>query len=136
MITLKGRYAPARLFSAHFSPLKASIKLTALSGYYVRSLSSAIVTRKQRAMRTKAVSFELFTLPSTNAGGKARHGRLSCLDRREVETPTYIALSSRGAVPHLSQDTARDNTALAGLHTALEDCECSHQNCSMFIQDL
>jgi hypothetical protein len=34
-----------------------------------------------------------------------------------------VAVSSRGAVPHLSQDMMRANTNIGAMYTALEDCE-------------
>ena len=65
-----------------------------------------------------------FDLRSQNAGGaELRVGRLSFHGRTTVDTPHYVALSSRGAVPHLTQDLMRDNTAIKGIYAALEDCE-------------
>ena len=53
----------------------------------------------------------------------ARLGCLSFPGRQALETPDYIAVSSRGAVPHLSQDTMRDSTSIKGLYAGLEDCK-------------
>ena len=53
----------------------------------------------------------------------ARLGRLVVPARKTIQTPHYVALASRGAVPHLSPDTARQHTDLGGVHVALEDCE-------------
>lgn len=65
-----------------------------------------------------------FELQSPNSGAnKARIGRLSFRDRVQIETPHYVAVSSRGAVPHLSQDMMRDNTRINAMYAALEDCE-------------
>ena len=52
-----------------------------------------------------------------------RIGRLFFQNRMQIETPYYVAVSSRGAVPHLSQDMVRDNTRINAMYTALEDCE-------------
>ena len=52
-----------------------------------------------------------------------RLGTLMVPRRKPVDTPHFIALTSRGAVPHLSQDTLRDNTSVKGVYLALEDCE-------------
>ncbi len=52
-----------------------------------------------------------------------RLGTLSLRGRKTIDTPHYVALSSRGAVPHLTQDMMRDNTAISGIYAALEDCE-------------
>ncbi|KAL8772771.1 MAG: hypothetical protein Q9209_002116 [Squamulea sp. 1 TL-2023] len=50
-----------------------------------------------------------------------RIGRLSPSGRKPIETPHYLAMSSRGCVPHLSQDMMRDNTSIKGMYAALED---------------
>lgn len=38
-------------------------------------------------------------------------------------TPHYIPASSRGAVPHITQDNMRSHTSLASMYAALEDCK-------------
>ena len=57
----------------------------------------------------------------------ARLGRLHFQNRTPIHTPHYVASSSRGAVPHLSQDMMRSNTSIIGLYAALEDCEYLNQ---------
>ena len=42
--------------------------------------------------------------------------------RTAISTPHYIGLTSRGTVPHLSQDMMRDHTSISGVYAALEDC--------------
>lgn len=69
----------------------------------------------------KPLTFELRAYDSIDSG--LRLGTLSVNGRRTIHTPHYIALSSRGAVPHLTQDMMRDNTAISGIYAALEDCE-------------
>ena len=65
-----------------------------------------------------------FELQSPNPGpDRPRIGRLSFQDRVPIETPHYVAVSSRGAVPHLSQDMMRGNTRINAMYAALEDCE-------------
>ncbi|KAL8795364.1 MAG: hypothetical protein Q9195_002105 [Heterodermia aff. obscurata] len=71
-------------------------------------------------MSTRSVSFEVLAVPPHHMD-EARLGKLSCLGRREIETPSHVALSARGAVPHLSQDTVQNHTAIRGIHMALED---------------
>ena len=66
------------------------------------------------------LSFELIK-PLNHESG-ARLGRLCFPGRQSIESPHYIAISSRGAVPHLSQDTMGESTGIKGLYTALEDC--------------
>ncbi|KAN0080852.1 tRNA-guanine(15) transglycosylase-like protein [Elaphomyces granulatus] len=41
--------------------------------------------------------------------------------RKPVHTPHYLSLTSRGAVPHLTQDVMRDHTSISSLYIALED---------------
>jgi len=61
---------------------------------------------------------------NTEAGNeKPRLGCLCFQGRQPIDTPHYVAVSSRGAVPHLSQDMMRDNTAIGAMYAALEDCE-------------
>ena len=70
-----------------------------------------------------STEFESFQLQKHDAHGDAtRLGTLRFNDRTTIQTPHYIAISSRGAVPHLSQDTMRENTAIKGIYVALEDC--------------
>lgn len=65
-----------------------------------------------------------FDLQCPNPGAnKPRIGRLSFQDRVPIETPHYVAASSRGTVPHLSQDMMRGNTRINAMYAALEDCE-------------
>jgi queuine tRNA-ribosyltransferase subunit QTRTD1 len=52
-----------------------------------------------------------------------RLGTVALKNRATLQTPHYIALSSRGAVPHISQDVMRKHTNVKGIHVALEDCE-------------
>lgn len=40
----------------------------------------------------------------------------------QIDTPAFIAPSSRGVVPHLSHDNLRDHTAIKAAYVALEDC--------------
>lgn len=68
-----------------------------------------------------AVSFDITSVESKNSG--PRLARISFPGRKTIDTPHYLALSSRGTVPHLSQDMVRDNTAIHGFYVALEDCE-------------
>lgn len=52
-----------------------------------------------------------------------RVGELSLAGRQKVQTPNYFPLTSRGSLPHLSQDMMRDHAPVPGIYTALEDCE-------------
>ncbi|KAL2760684.1 hypothetical protein ACRALDRAFT_1073565 [Sodiomyces alcalophilus JCM 7366] len=54
-------------------------------------------------------------------GLPARIGRLSLPGRRPIETPNFIAVASRGVVPHLTPDNVMRHTSFGGAHIALED---------------
>jgi hypothetical protein len=62
-----------------------------------------------------------FRLLSSSSG--PRLGRLA-LNKVTIDTPSFIAPASRGAVPHLSHDNLRDHTDIKGIYVALEDCTC------------
>lgn len=73
------------------------------------------------ATSTRPLSFNLEE--AIAEGSEARVGTISVHRRSPIQSPHYLALSSRGAVPHVSQDMMRDNTALMGVYVGLEDCE-------------
>lgn len=73
------------------------------------------------ARAKSALSFVSSALGSNQCG--PRLGRLSCQGRIPIDTPHYLAISSRGIVPHLTQDMVKENTSITGLYAALEDCE-------------
>jgi queuine tRNA-ribosyltransferase accessory subunit len=54
--------------------------------------------------------------------GAPRIGRLALPRRKPIETPNFLALTSRGTVPHMTPDTIARHTRLAGSYMALEDC--------------
>jgi queuine tRNA-ribosyltransferase accessory subunit len=43
--------------------------------------------------------------------------------RDELETPNFLALTSRGVVPHMTPDVVAGSTDIKGIHMALEDCK-------------
>ncbi|KAL1297757.1 hypothetical protein AAFC00_006294 [Neodothiora populina] len=51
----------------------------------------------------------------------ARLGLLRLPDRKSIQTPHYIAVASRGVVPHLSPDNYASQTDIRGVYMALED---------------
>ena len=69
----------------------------------------------------KPLSFDLQVQEPSN--NESRLGTLSLHGRKTINTPHYVALTSRGTVPHLTQDMMRDNTEIQGVYAALEDCE-------------
>lgn len=70
-----------------------------------------------------ALPDEMFTIiKSALSSTGARLGHLRLPHRHLVETPHYLALTSRGVVPHLTQDTFRGETGIVGVYVPLEDC--------------
>ncbi|KAI9847942.1 MAG: hypothetical protein M1837_001459 [Sclerophora amabilis] len=51
----------------------------------------------------------------------ARLGQLKFPNRKPMSTPNYLAITSRGVVPHISQDMMRQHTSFSGVQVALED---------------
>jgi queuine tRNA-ribosyltransferase subunit QTRTD1 len=51
-----------------------------------------------------------------------RLGRLSLAGRKTLQTPAFIGHTSRGVIPHISQDNFRNGLDLDGVYVALEDC--------------
>lgn len=71
-----------------------------------------------------AMCFRLLAPVVKDAASRSgpRLGRLS-INKVTLETPTFVAPASRGAVPHLSHDNLRDHTNIKGIYVALEDCK-------------
>lgn len=78
---------------------------------------------KNRSSLSSKGIFSVQIQPTEIEEGQQRHGELALAGRQQVETPNYFPLTSRGSLPHLSQDMMRDNAPGAGIYTALEDCE-------------
>lgn len=69
----------------------------------------------------KRVLFEILSHVDPNVISP-RLGRLCVQGRKELDTPGFMAVSSRGVVPHITPDVIA-NTQIGGIHMALEDCE-------------
>ncbi|KAI1135634.1 tRNA-guanine transglycosylase [Hypoxylon sp. FL0543] len=65
----------------------------------------------------------MFDVLRSIAAGKGgpRVGRLTLPKRRLIDTPNYIGLTSRGAIPHMTPDILAKHTELSGSYIALED---------------
>ncbi|KAK5633642.1 hypothetical protein RRF57_009356 [Xylaria bambusicola] len=66
----------------------------------------------------------LKTVASDGVG--ARLGTLSLPRRRPIDTPNFIGLTARGAIPHLTPDNVGKKSELGGVYVALEDSMPSH----------
>ena len=84
-------------------------------------LSVSLPATEKRTVKMKSLSFSIDKSCPLDDG--PRLGKLSYPDRTTIETPHYLATSSRGCVPHLSQDVMRGSTNIRGIYAALEDCE-------------
>ncbi|KAF4996811.1 hypothetical protein FGRMN_4287 [Fusarium graminum] len=71
--------------------------------------------------------FELLK-PAVGEAGAARIGRLAFAGgRRTMQTPNFIAVASRGVVPHLTPDNVAKHTTFDAAYMAIEDfLEKSH----------
>ena len=67
--------------------------------------------------------FRVGTPNALHTESHARTGTLALEGRRAVETPNFLAITSRGAVPHVTPDVLLQHTGIGGVHMALEDCE-------------
>jgi queuine tRNA-ribosyltransferase len=63
-----------------------------------------------------------FTLLKTTGALAPRLGRISLAGRKSILTPAFIGNTSRGIIPHVSQDNFRTSVALNGVYVPLEDC--------------
>jgi queuine tRNA-ribosyltransferase len=70
------------------------------------------------------ISKTLGSLGSQLGGIAPRLGRLTLPGRKPIQTPDFLGNTSRGVVPHISQDNFRRNEDQlgAGVYIALEDC--------------
>ena len=82
----------------------------------------------------KRVFFEILSHVDPNVV-KPRIGRLRIHGRKDLETPGFMAVGSRGVVPHVAPDLLA-NTQIGGVHMALEDCESSPISRAPFVLSL
>lgn len=65
-----------------------------------------------------------FTLRNSEiARAGLRLGQLTLQGRSPIPTPTFIATTSRGVIPHVSQDVLCKLTDIPAVYLGLEDCE-------------
>jgi len=80
--------------------------------------------------RPKPSIFTLYNKSDSNVASDsdaARLGRVSLPGRKSLETPNFLALTSRGVVPHISPDVVGEQTDFCGIFTAIEDCRLPHR---------
>ena len=54
-----------------------------------------------------------------------RLGQLALQGRPTIATPAYVVPTSRGVVPHVTQDVLSKSTRIPAVHIGLEDCKYS-----------
>ena len=69
-----------------------------------------------------------FALLKTTGALAPRLGRLSLPKRKTILTPGFLGNTSRGVVPHISQDNFAKSLGLNGVYVALEDCNIPTQS--------
>ncbi|KAK6211618.1 tRNA-guanine transglycosylase family protein [Colletotrichum tabaci] len=65
--------------------------------------------------------FEVLKKAVDGSTSAARLGRLSLSKRNPIETPNYIAVASRGVVPHVTPDNLKKHVSVGAAYMALED---------------
>jgi queuine tRNA-ribosyltransferase len=66
---------------------------------------------------------EMFSIiKSAPQGLGSRLGRLSVAGREAIDTPHFLGITSRGVVPHLTQDTFARDASISAVYVPLEDC--------------
>lgn len=88
----------------------------------VRFANMTALAGNSGSMPSKGI-FSVQVTSTEFQGDQHRLGELALAGRQKVQTPNYFPLTSRGSLPHLSQDMMRDYAPVAGIYTALEDCE-------------
>lgn len=74
------------------------------------------------AQESTLTMFELLK-PAVGDAGASRIGRLVFAGgRRAMQTPNFIAVASRGVVPHLTPDNVAKHTTFDAAYMAIEDC--------------
>lgn len=74
------------------------------------------------ANATSALAFTILSHIDPNVPGP-RLGKLIVPKRKEVDTPNFFVVGSRGVVPHLTPDVISEHVGFGGIHVALEDCK-------------
>ncbi|KAH8664394.1 tRNA-guanine(15) transglycosylase-like protein [Xylariales sp. PMI_506] len=64
--------------------------------------------------------FKLLSVSSAQAAAP-RLGKLAIRGRKTMETPNYVGITSRGAIPHITPDVLMRHTEIPGAYFGLED---------------
>ncbi|TGO23255.1 hypothetical protein BPAE_0138g00080 [Botrytis paeoniae] len=66
------------------------------------------------------LGFQILNTLDHNASGP-RIGRITLEGRKDLETPDFLAITSRGVIPHMTPDVIAAHAKVPGVHFALED---------------
>lgn len=81
------------------------------------------MTVDTQLLESEAMRFELLKAVAKD-GAAARLGRLAAAGRTPIDTPNFIAMTSRGTLPHITPENVSRHLQVTGTYMALEDCEC------------
>jgi queuine tRNA-ribosyltransferase len=118
------RATSQRILQISSHPAKSEV--AAVGSIYRKPFSSASSFKMAQDAKS-AGKRTTFTLESRSgeaaASSSARAGTLAVSGKAPIQTPNYIALTSRGVVPHISPDVIIDgSTDFNGVYVAIEDC--------------
>lgn len=65
--------------------------------------------------------FDILSIAAAE-GCSSRLAKLTLPGRKAIETPNFTAMTSRGAVPHITPDNMRSHLPSSSVYLALEDC--------------
>lgn len=77
------------------------------------------------ADNNEQLQFNLLSSPDDELINQGRSGFLTVPRRPfgRIETPNFLAITSRGTLNHVTPDILQEHLELSGIHLALEDCE-------------
>ncbi|KAK4122312.1 tRNA-guanine transglycosylase [Parathielavia appendiculata] len=78
------------------------------------------MTVDNQNLESGAMRFEVIKA-ALKGGAAARLGRLAFARRLPIDTPNYMGVTSRGALPHLTPDNVSKHLETTGAYMALED---------------
>ena len=79
-----------------------------------------VIGASRDALPDEMLKFVL--LNTSRSESAARLGQLTLRARPPISTPHYIVPTSRGVIPHLSQDNLQKHTRISAIYVPLEDC--------------
>jgi hypothetical protein len=97
----------------------------------MEQLEADSLARLPNAMLKSMLKFVIEHAASSETA--ARLGQLTARGRPTINTPLYIAPTSRGVIPHLSHDNLQKHTRISAVYVPLEDCTCalSAKSCTL-----